>query len=209
MSPKDSQPQVRPMESPNGLDLYPRPPRAVRISRRTGFGVIAIVVALLLAFAYGGYRRSVKVEAAAKSAGLPKAVAPATQAGAEFVKEIPLGAAPLEKSGELQPPPAAESIAAAPCGNDPRTGTPYRFDPHTGRRCGGPRQSVPAMHRTPHVAQAVQHEPPRQPTPAERASTGLPARTGGPTGANNHLDLARSVGRGADSVRRRAGSRRF
>ena len=54
-------------------------------------GVIALV---LLAFAYGGYRRSVKDEADARHAGLPKTVAPATQAGTEFVSAIPLGTAP-------------------------------------------------------------------------------------------------------------------
>ena len=94
MSPKDSQSQVRPIESNSGLDLQPQPQQAVRISRRAGGAVVGVIALVLLAFAYGGYRRSVKDQSAARQAGLPKTVAPATQAGTEFVSAIPLGTAP-------------------------------------------------------------------------------------------------------------------
>jgi type IV secretion system protein VirB10 len=125
------------MEAPDGLDLHPEPRKAVRISRRAGMAILLVVVGLLLAFAYGGYRRTQRPQAAARDAGLPRNVSPATQAGSEFTKNIPDGAAPLSRKNiaELQPPAPEKGVS--PCGSNPQTGQPYRFNPQTGQPCDG------------------------------------------------------------------------
>ena len=64
----------KPIESPSGLDLHPQPEKAVRISRRASMAIVSVIVLLLLAFAYGGYRRSLNNQIAARDAGLPKGV---------------------------------------------------------------------------------------------------------------------------------------
>jgi hypothetical protein len=48
----------QPIEAPSGLDLHPQPQKAVRISRRASMAIMSVIVLLLLAFAYGGYRRT-------------------------------------------------------------------------------------------------------------------------------------------------------
>lgn len=98
--------EPRPIEAPSGLDLHPEPKKAVRVSKRASMAVVAVGAVLLLAFAYGGYRRSAKAQVAAREAGLPKAVAPAIQAESEFTTSIPTGTVPLthSTSSELQPP---------------------------------------------------------------------------------------------------------
>ena len=48
----------QPIESPSGLDLHPEPQKALRISRRASMAIISAIVLLLLAFACGGYRRT-------------------------------------------------------------------------------------------------------------------------------------------------------
>jgi type IV secretion system protein TrbI len=170
VSPKDSQPQVRPIESPNGLDLHPQPQQAVRISRRAGGAVVGVIALVLLAFAYGGYRRSVKDEAAARQAGLPKTVAPATQAGTEFVSAIPLGTAPLAKTNELQPPADSRGLLPVPCSTDVRTGQRYRYNPQTGQPCDNLPQERLVVRQAPHTAQPRQVEAQREPTPEERSA---------------------------------------
>jgi type IV secretion system protein VirB10 len=125
---------------------------------------------VLLAFAYGGYRRGIKDETAARQAGLPKTVAPATQAGAEFVSAIPLGTAPLAKAAELQPPADSKGGAALPCGVDPRTGVYYRYNPQTGQPCESLQQERVGVRQAAHPVQSKAVEPPREPTPEERAS---------------------------------------
>jgi type IV secretory pathway VirB10-like protein len=126
------------MEAPDGLDLHPEPRKAVRISRRAGMAILCVVVGLLLAFAYGGYRRTQRAQSAARDAALPKNVAPATQAGNEFTKSIPDGALARRNIPELQPPGAATSEKGASlCGSNPQTGQPYRFNPQTGQPCDG------------------------------------------------------------------------
>jgi hypothetical protein len=122
-----------------------------------------------MAFAYGGYRRSAKDEAAARRAGLPTTAAPATQAGAEFVKEIPLGSAALTKAAELQPPADSKGVAPAPCGTDPRTSVPYRYSPQTGQPCEGLQQERVVIRQAVRQAPTRQAEPPREPTPEEQA----------------------------------------
>jgi type IV secretory pathway VirB10-like protein len=151
------------MDAPDGLDLNPQPKKAVRISKRAGLAILVVVVGILLAYAYGGYRRTLKAEAAARDAGIPRNVGPATQAGSEFVNSIPVGsAAPLRKNlAELQPPGAlTNQSAASPCGSNPQTGQPYRFNPQTGQPCDGLPQERLVVRRAP-----VLPPPPPPPTP--------------------------------------------
>lgn len=201
MSPKDSQPQVRPIESPSGLDLHPRPQQTVRISRRAGGAVVGVIALVLLAFAYGGYRRSVKDEAAARQAGLPKTVAPATQAGTEFVSAIPLGTASLAKTKELQPPTDSRSVVPVPC-TDVRTGQQYRYNPQTGQPCDSLPQERLVVRQAPHSAPPRQVEAQRDPTPEERSAALAyqreqeamlaPTRTAGPQSMNIPLSPVRA-----------------
>jgi type IV secretion system protein VirB10 len=104
-----------------------------------------IGVAVLLGFAWGGIRRAARAQTAARDAGLPKNVAPATQAGREFTSGIPLGNAAVVRrtaegvAPELQPPgaPPQQTSTMAPCGTDPRSGQPWLYNPQTGQPCDG------------------------------------------------------------------------
>jgi type IV secretion system protein VirB10 len=117
------------------------------------------VVGLLSSFAYGGYRRQALAQVAAREAGLPIALGPATASASEVEKDIPVPNASLVKRdpNHLHPPtrssvsaqPGAPTTAPRPCGFDPRTGQPYRFNPDTGQpgvtdgqgRAGAPQPS--------------------------------------------------------------------
>ena len=153
----------KPIESPSGLNLHPQPAKAVRISRRAGVTIVSVIVLLLLAFAYGGYRRTLNNETAARDAGLPKGVAPATQAGTEFMQATPAGTVPMTRShpDELHPPDSTPLLQPT-CGSDSRTGQPFRFNPQTGQRCNGlPQERV--VVRQPN---AIRPQPVIAPTPA-------------------------------------------
>lgn len=168
MSPNNNQPVVQPIESPSGLDLHPQPQKSARVNRRAIGIVVGVGAGLLLAYAYGGYQRTLKNEAAARQSGLPKIVTPATQAGAEFVNAIPLGNAPNAKRPDLHPP--TRSDAPNPCGEDPRTGAPYRYNPQTGQPCDGTPQERLVVRQAPRPTQTRQVEPQKEPTPEERAA---------------------------------------
>jgi hypothetical protein len=136
---QEKQPEVKPIEAPAGLDLHPKPQTSVQVSKRVGVVVGIEGIGLLLAYAYGGYRRQARTQASAQDANLPKAVMPATASASEVEKAIPSGNAPLVKGdpNQLQPP-GAVSVTARPastpasCGFDPRTGQLYRFNPIPG-----------------------------------------------------------------------------
>jgi len=124
----------KPIEAPSGLDLHPQPQKAVRISRRASMAILSVIVLLLLSFAYGGYRRTVNNQTAARDAGLLRGVTPATQAGSEFMQATPAGTVPMA----LRPPGQASPQTTMPsCGTDPKTGQFYRFSPLTGQPCDG------------------------------------------------------------------------
>jgi type IV secretion system protein VirB10 len=176
-SPKDSAgnktSDVKPIEAPTGLDLHPKPQTSVRVSKRAGIAVCVIGFALLVAFAYGGYRRQVRAQTAARDSSLPKAVMPATASANEVEKEIPSGNAPLVKNNpnQLQLPNENGShmksaTTAASCGFDPRTGQPYRFNPDTGQPCTMYGQDRVVV-RQPAYARA-QVQPPAESTPEEQ-----------------------------------------
>jgi type IV secretory pathway VirB10-like protein len=153
--------EVHPIEAPDGLDLHPQPRKAVRISKRATVIIISIIALLLIGFAYGGYQRTLMQEATARQAGVPKGVAPATQAGNELLRAIPQGSAPLAtiNSSELQPPGSASaSLSGAPCAADPKTGQAYRYDPQTGQPCNGLPQERVVVRREPPLVK-TQPEP--------------------------------------------------
>jgi type IV secretory pathway VirB10-like protein len=160
---------VRGMSAPDGLDLRPEPRKVVRISRRAGMAIVLVIVGLLFAFAYGGYRRTQRAQAAARDAGLPRNVGPATQAGGEFIKSIPDGTAPFARKGrlDLQPPPqAGQEKRAEPCGSNPQTGQAYRLNAQTGQPCDGLPQERVVVRQAP----APRPQPVAAPSLAEEAT---------------------------------------
>lgn len=176
-SPKDSgnkkTPDVKPIEAPAGLD-HPKPETSVRVSKRAGIAVGAIAIALLGLFAYGGYRRQMRAQSAARDSGLPKAVMPASASANEVEKDIPSGNAPLVRNdpNQLQAPDSGRASVTASslstsCGVDPRTAQPYRFNPDTGQPCTGYAQDRVAIRQPGYVsAQAAPASP--APTPEEQ-----------------------------------------
>ncbi len=161
----------QPIEAPSGLDLHPQPQKAVRISRRASMAIVFVIVLLLLAFAYGGYRRTLSNQAAARDAGLPRSVTPATQAGAEFMQATPAATAPMTRShaDELHPPDVPSSPVMASCGADPETGQPYRFNPQTGQLCDGlPQERVVVRQPNAMRSQPVAPTPVHEETPEDR-----------------------------------------
>lgn len=132
---KDRAADLHSFESPTGLDLHPAPQRTVRVSKRAGIIIGCVGLALMAAYAYGGYRRTLKAEATARESGTPKNVAPATSASAEFTKNMPSGTVPLAGKNPPQVSQPATPAVNADCATDPRTGQSYRFDPQTGQPC--------------------------------------------------------------------------
>ena len=177
-SPKDSAnkktPDVKPIEAPAGLDLHPKPETPVRVSKRAGIAIGAIAIALLGLFAYGGYRRQMRAQTAARDSSLPKAVMPASASANEVEKDIPSGNAPLVRNdpNQLQAPDADRASVGASsgsisCGVDPRTAQPYRFNPDTGQPCTGyPQERV--VIRQPGYAGAQAAQASTGPTPEEQ-----------------------------------------
>src|SRR5258708_35302904 len=79
------------MDAPSGLDLNPRPPRSVRVSKRAAGTLMAIAAVILGLFAYGGYKRQQRQVATLAEGSMPHNVAPATAAGVEIAKDLPSG----------------------------------------------------------------------------------------------------------------------
>ena len=112
------------IDAPSGLDLNPRPPRPVRVSKRAA-GALMVIAALVLGlFAYGGYKRQERQVATMADGNTPHNVAPATAAGAEIAKDVPSGNVPntppalggAPESGVLQPPGDLQSSQSQPSG---------------------------------------------------------------------------------------------
>jgi len=170
--------EVKPIEAPAGLDLHPRPNASVRISKRTGLAIGLVVLGLLSAFAYGGYRRQIHAEAASRNAGIPTAVGPASASANEVEKDIPVGNASLvgNDPNQLHPPgaergqahPLQSQAGSPPCGFDPRTGQPYRFNPDTGQPCTTYPQDRVVVRQPPPYAHPQNTNATSEPTPEER-----------------------------------------
>ena len=174
MNPKDKHGSdnaaVPPIDAPAGLDLRPTPAKSVRVSRRAGLAIGLVVIALLLAYAYGGYRRQKQVQMDAREAGLPKALGPATTAGKEFIQAIPVNDAKglASTSGNQLQPPAAAGAQKPNCGFDPRSGQVYKFDPQTGQPCTAqPVQERVVVRQPPPARQTPASSPPQR-TPEEQ-----------------------------------------
>ena len=176
---RDSAAAVPSIGAPAGLELRPEPPKSVHVRKRAGLAIGCVAVALLIAFAYGGYRRQQHAVVAARDAGIPRGVAPATAAGREFVQAIPVTESPAmrpDAANKLQPPGTApdtittgHSAPRAACGYDPRTGQMYRFDPQTGQPCNAnAAQDRVVVRQSPAAAHYVALSSPPQPSPEEQ-----------------------------------------
>jgi type IV secretion system protein TrbI len=118
------------MDAPSGLDLNPRPPRSVRVSKRAAGTLMAIAAVILGLFAYGGYKRQQRQVATLAEGSMPHNVAPATAAGAEIAKDVPSGNVPNSPQqrltaadpGILQPPGDLQSQQAGQLGGQPLNG---------------------------------------------------------------------------------------
>jgi len=86
--------EVRPLreiDAPNGLDLYPDPPEAVRVSKRAGLVALAVLCGLASLFGFSVYQRTNRPTAASFAKEDSKKVAPATKAAQEITRDIPAG----------------------------------------------------------------------------------------------------------------------
>ena len=176
---KETQTTRSPLESPTGLDLHPKPESSPRISKRVGIiiGVTGLIV--LIGFAYGGYKRSVKAQATARAHGLPRTLAPAGDA--EIVKGIPAGNAALGRQSaaqpaDLEPPEDSGSAIPNPCVSDGKSTRPFRFNSQTGQPCSAPSERV-VVRRAPVQRAAVVRAPPaREPSAEEKESLAASAQ---------------------------------
>jgi len=165
---------VKPIDSPAGIDLHPRPKTSARVSRRAGLAVGTVAIALLSAFAYGGYRRQIRAQAAAHDAGLPTAVSPATASANEVLKDYPLRDASVVASdpNQLQAPDSVRAGQPQPsaqnCGFDPHSGQPYRFNPETGQPCAFSIQDRVVVRQPPPYPRAQTASSVPEPSPEER-----------------------------------------
>jgi type IV secretory pathway VirB10-like protein len=102
---------VRAMNAPSGIDLRPKPAGAVQVSKRAGIALCCLAFGVLGLFAYGGYKRQLREQTAAR--GEAKQVAPATAAGTEILKEIQSADVSGGHPGtpKLEPPPETTDSA--------------------------------------------------------------------------------------------------
>jgi type IV secretion system protein VirB10 len=164
------------IEAPAGIDLHPKPARAVLVSKRAVLAAMLVGGGILFSFAYGGYRRQQRQQVAAQYAGLPQSVAPATSAGNEFVQAIPTSNASASQNntaGQLQPA-GTYGVASSnpapsqnPCGFDSRNGQAWRFNPQTGQPCATGSQQDRVVIRQASPPQYATTSAP-QPTPEEQ-----------------------------------------
>jgi type IV secretion system protein VirB10 len=105
--------------SPSGLDLNPRPPRPVRVSKRASGLVLLLVAGVLGLFAYGGYKRQQRQVAALAESGASRNVSPATAAGADIAKDVPTGSVPVTGRAGIQPPGQASDLRPPEDGRSP------------------------------------------------------------------------------------------
>ncbi len=146
----------KPIESPAGLDVNPKPPNPLRVSKRAGTIFFCGGMLLLCAFAYGGYRRE-QTQQAATAALATKSVVPATSAGSEVAKDVPSGSMPLVR-------PAASDLVAPE-------------DVKAGANVNPPPAATPVVVRQlPPQPALAQYEAPRNPSPEEQERAAAYAR---------------------------------
>ena len=88
---------TRDIDSPTGLDMHPRPPTAVRVSKRVGFAALIVCGAVAFAIVYGIYERQQRQLEATSKAEIERKATPATGAGHEVTSKIPAGDVPVLK----------------------------------------------------------------------------------------------------------------
>ena len=88
----------KPIESPSGIDLNPKPPTTVRVSKRAGFVAISALAGVGALFGYGIYERHAKQMQAALHADEPVSAQPAENAAKEITKNIPVGSLTATRS---------------------------------------------------------------------------------------------------------------
>jgi type IV secretory pathway VirB10-like protein len=142
---------VTEIESPSGLDLNPPPPSSVRLSKRAGFLVLAVVFAVAALLGYGIISRSNRQLQAGFHPGESKSLTAATDAGRAIAAQIPGRALTAEVEPEEPRPPQQE--LRPPLQSFERRSVPtVRQQPH-----------VPATHPQPADAQQL-----REPTAEEK-----------------------------------------
>ena len=169
---------VSPMDGPQGLNIHPRPRLGRVLTKRGGITFVAATFALVAVASVGWWWRQNSQETQRKT-GQPANIGPATQAGAEVVKDVShsLPAATHQDSGhQLQAPGSVPNsggvntgsfaaTATPGCGADPETGQPYRFNPQTGQPCDGLPQERLVVRQAPFI----QSRPVPVPSPQQTA----------------------------------------
>jgi hypothetical protein len=137
--------------SPTGIDLNPRPPQSVRVSKRAGVLFLLVAGGVLGAFGYGLYQRQAQQSKMSMGAGLQdhSKLTAATDAAKQIIGGISASSAPAHvESDELQPPLRVEP------------GTPITAQ----YRGPAPPPYPPAYYQGPQQQQAHY----REPTPEEK-----------------------------------------
>jgi len=159
------------LDAPTGLDLHPKPESSPRVSKRVGIIIGVTGLLILIGFAYGGYRRSVKAQATARAHGRPTALAPA--ADADIVNNIPAGNAAIAHRPVTQPqelePPDSPGAAPNPCFAEGKPNARFRFNPETGQPCSAPLERVVVRRASPEGASTVAGTRVHEPSAADRA----------------------------------------
>jgi type IV secretion system protein VirB10 len=123
---QESDSEVRPLreiDAPNGIDLNPNPPEAVRVSKRAGLVALAVLCGLASLFGFSVYQRTNRTTAASFAKEDSKKVIPATKAAEEITRDIPSGVINLatEANDGRTPSKPSESSRKATEEN-PKTG---------------------------------------------------------------------------------------
>jgi type IV secretion system protein VirB10 len=200
------------MNAPAGLDLRPKPPSSVRVSKRAGIVVSCLLAVILAGFAYGGYRRQVRQQRVEAEGG-PKNVTPATAAGTEILKDIPAagvmttGVTVRQDTTELQPPADTGSVNAGASRNRVVVRQPRTVPVHS-----QPIQRTEPTFEERLVMQAYQREQQAMFAPTavgQQSSWGGAANPRAlPSGAGSVEDLARVAALGQSLASRGQGSDR-
>src|SRR5690242_4409577 len=130
---KPAKEDVKEIQSPSGLDLYPPPPSSVRLSKRAGVLAFALVFAVVAAVGYGVVTRSGRSIDTGFQPAEAKLTA-ATDAGKVIAAQIPTSArvtagvtdrAPAQQD-ELRPPGQTPSRSSSDvAGQRTYSGAPY------------------------------------------------------------------------------------
>ena len=102
---------VSEIHSPSGLDLHPRPPQTVRLSKRAGMMFVLMIGLVLALLGYGLYSRRQRRPDSVLSPADDRSVTAATEAGRRIAQDVPAKSISVEAdvvpgkpSEELQAP---------------------------------------------------------------------------------------------------------